>query len=99
MFSLSDALPMQSYPSKVWVLFFNTFCLYFFFIQFFVVEISISIHIITYFNDKSGGELFTLNSCRRDNMEKRERDSYACTHTHTHTHTHTRTHTLDRKEW
>ena len=50
-----------------------------------------------------------LNSCRRDNLEKRERDSYARTHarmhartharTHTHTHARTRTHTLDRKEW
>ena len=56
-----------------------------------VVEKNIGIHshnYIIYFNDKSRGELFTLSSCRRDNMEKRERegdrerDSHARTHTH-----------------
>ena len=45
--------------------------------SFVVVEKNISIHshnYIIYFNDKSGGEPLTLNSCRRGNMEKRERE-------------------------
>ena len=76
--------------------FFSPLFLNLFLFSYFVVEKNISIHshnYIIYFNDKSGGELFTLNSCRRDNMEKRERGGERETraHTHTHTHTHART--------
>ena len=91
-------LPRQGICTCIYCV--NFFFFFFFFTFFYSVLLllrrtskSISIHIITYFNDKSGEELFTLNSCRRDNMEKRERERPVRMHARTHTHTHTRTHT------
>ena len=70
--------------------FYSVFCC----CLFLVFEKNISIHLHNYiidFSDRSGGELFTLNSCRRDNMEKRETRAHARTHARTDTHTHSET--------